>query len=931
MLKSVYFGAMQWNEFRSHIRHFSDTDQERVKIAFEMGKEAHGEQKRKYGDLYFSHPIAVANMLADMGADADTIVAALLHDAIEDTPLTLEDIEKELDHTVSELVDGVTKLDDAEFEKSPTLEGETETLRKIFTFMKQDVRNMVIKLVDRLHNMQTSEYISKERQKSFTQETMDIYVKVAERLCMRDLRDNLEELCLQILEPEPYEKMAQLRKKNKQRCQKVIDAINAALKEANNPLSQKVNVQHEHKAWGKLRAQSATGGAAVTGVSALVIAFICKDMETCYQVFGILHQKWLREKLSFEDFINTPNINGYQGLHTTMIMEDGTRIRCKIRTEEIHEYARKGITTKCFDSEAVGILDYLPWTDRIAILSEDTTDQSAQFWESLQSDILGETIVIHGPNDRTIALPKGATALDGALYLFGEKALNVESIKIDGKDVSFSTPLEHAATIDLILTHKAKVKREWLEWVQTGFATALIRNVLSHRSDRQKIYLGKQLLQEAMTKQALGYLTEFKEEKLLTGFQALGYSTFEDAIIAIADGHLQPSEAISTIFQSNNGSETAIPKKHYCVVSFVLPTISLNELADRFAFVEKKYGIPLSDIQLHPISSNQVNATIRLPLSAEEQQTLANELSAAGAGATNITINPHTSAFHLFSSLLIVLLLWGLDPVFARLLILHDNLTAIDFTLLRFWSLTLTLLIIIAFGQRRKILQPLRLWNPLLWSSAVLLTLVALTTYAALEGGTATHYEIIMTASVLLAATVFGSLSWRKGFTIWALFGFVLLLLWNSPEWNMRSGIFMLLSLVCFTAFLTVSNRYLRQEFIARRRLEYYTAMLTIGSICTIPLIAYVSPAIRDPLTISRVFLFSILFIGLPYFLYYKWSPKQQTNSMIPFAFIMLTVTFVGELILTRQFDVFTMLAYTAMVLTAYLLEKPQKLWSPTG
>jgi len=922
---------MRWVKFRTHIRHLSEADAGRVKQAYALGEKVHEGQKRKSGEPYFTHPIAVAKILADMEADADTLIAALLHDAIEDTPLTLEEVDKTFDSGVRQLIDGVTKLEKEELSDKPTVEEEMETLRKIFTWMEQDVRIMIIKLADRMHNMQTVEFLDPHRQQVFAQQTLDVFVKIADRLCMHDFHNELEALCMVILEPKLYPELERLRTESRKPGEQVVELMQNTMQDFAPEMTRTLQVIYEPKAWNKVRQQYELKGEAITGVSAHTAAFICEEIQGCYEILGVLHRMWNREILSFEDFINAPMINGYQGLHTTVILEDGTRVRCKIRTEEMQTYARKGVTSQCFDSEAVGLLDYIPWTQRITTLSDDTAEYSDQFWESLQSDILGETIVIHGPNDRTIALPKGATALDGVLYLFEEKALNAESIKIDGKDVSFFTPLEHAATIDFTLAHKATVKREWLEWVQTGFATALIRNVLSRRTDRQKIFYGRQLLQEAMTKQELGYLSEFKEEKLLAGLRALGYSTIRDAIIAIADGHLEPSEAISMIFRPKNSSDAAMPKKQYCVVSFVLPMMSLNELADQFAFVEKKYGISLSDIQLHPTTNNQVNATILLALSAQEQQIIEHELSVAITGITNITINPHTSTLHLFSSFLLVLLLWGMDPVFARLLILHDHLTAIDFTLLRFWSLTLIMLIVTSFGQRRKILQPLHVWNPLLWSSAILLTLVALTTYAALEGGTATHYEIVMTASVLLSATVLGSLSCRKGLPILALFGFVLFLLWHSPAWNMQSGIYMLLSLVCFTAFLFVSNRYLQQESIARRRMEYYTAMLTIGSICTLPLLAFVSPAIRNPMTILRVCLFSILFIGLPYYLYYEWSPKQKKNAMIPFAFIMLTVTFIGELILTRQFDWFTLLAFTAMVLTAYLLEKPQKLWSLAG
>ncbi|PIR48915.1 hypothetical protein COU80_01905 [Candidatus Peregrinibacteria bacterium CG10_big_fil_rev_8_21_14_0_10_55_24] len=913
---------MEWSAFKDSIRHLSPADQERVRKAFEMAKDAHRGQQRKSGEPYFIHAVAVAHLLIDMGADADTIIAALLHDTVEDTPLTLAMIAKELDGEVASLINGVTKLDASKLEGHPTLEQEIETLRKIFTTMQQDVRIMVIKLADRMHNMKTIEHLKPERQLSLTQETQTVFVKIADRLSMRDFRDALEELCLGILEPDLLKKLVRLRGENEKNGKKVIETISHTLTKSHPTLAKKCTLHYETKSWGRLRAQLEAEGTAVTGVTSLTVAFSCKDVATCYEVFGALHQQWQRETLSFEDFINSPMINGYQGLHTTIITENGIRIRCKIRTEAMDRYAHKGITTKCFDSEAAGILDYLPWTRRIATLSADTADQSEQFWASLQSDILGDSITVHGPNDKTITLPKGSTALDGALYLFAEKALGVTSISIDGKEVSFFAPLEHAASLDMTIVNTPQVKLEWLEWVNTGYATAMIREALASGSRQKRAAIGKQLLQKAMTKQGLGYLKEFKEDQFLTGLRALGYAKFDAALVAIAEGRLKPSSAIAAMLYTREGKKAAKPTKQPCMVTFTLSALSLHDVADRFSFVTQKYGITLSNIQLAPVGDGRTKIVIHTLLSPEEEQTIINELSAADATAAEISVTPRTSVFHLLSGLFLVLFLWGLDPVFARFLISQHHLTPVDFTLLRFWSLAIALSVVTMLSRRRKLLQPVRIGNPLLWLSSVLLTLIALTTYAALEQGTATHYEILMTTSVLLIATAAGTLSSRKKLILWTLFGSTLLLLRNSTAWNPQSSLFTLLSLVCFSAFLAVSGRYLRQEHIARRRLEYYTAMLIISSILTLPLLVYASELIYDPLVVLQVTLFSTFFIGLPYYLYYEWAPRQEMGSIIPFAYVMLTVTFVGELLLTHEFDEYTLLAFGAMTAVSYFTEK---------
>ena len=235
---------MRWTEFRAHVRHLSTEDLERVRKAFELGKDAHSSQKRKSGEPYFTHPIAVAHLLADMGADSDTIIAALLHDSIEDTHLTLEMIDKEFDGSVTELVDGVTKLEKADLKDKPTLEQETESVRKIFTFMKQDVRIMIIKLVDRLHNMQTVDHLGEERSKEWAQETLDLHVKIADRLSMSEFRDELEALCLQAVDPKLYSELLKMLRKNEKASEKIINELRDALKEKQPNINKVVEIKH---------------------------------------------------------------------------------------------------------------------------------------------------------------------------------------------------------------------------------------------------------------------------------------------------------------------------------------------------------------------------------------------------------------------------------------------------------------------------------------------------------------------------------------------------------------------------------------------------------------------------------------------------------------------------------------------------------------
>ena len=238
---------MQWNVFRSHIAYLSKADITRVSKAFELGAELHKDQKRRSGQLYFTHPIAVAHKLADYHADADTIIAALLHDTVEDTPITLSEIHDQFNGSVAELIDGVTKLTPEDVQGNPALDDNIETLRKLFTYLEKDVRIVIIKLADRLHNMQTVEHLSEKRQISYAQETLDVYVKIADQLSMRDLRDELENLCLSILKPDLCEKLHALDAENERLGKQIIKRITTTL-DKEGVLDNK-QIHFEYKSW----------------------------------------------------------------------------------------------------------------------------------------------------------------------------------------------------------------------------------------------------------------------------------------------------------------------------------------------------------------------------------------------------------------------------------------------------------------------------------------------------------------------------------------------------------------------------------------------------------------------------------------------------------------------------------------------------------
>ncbi|MDD5102772.1 MAG: HD domain-containing protein [Candidatus Peribacteraceae bacterium] len=911
---------MQWQEFQSFLRHLSPADRERVHRAFDLCLSAHEGQVRKSGEPYVTHPIAVALLIAEMGAGVDSLVAALLHDALEDTDLTLDLIEQRFGHTAAALIGGMTKLDDEAVRQHPTLDEEIESLRKMVLLMQEDVRIMVIKLADRLHNMRTVEFLAKDRQISFAQETMDIYVKIAERMSMHDLSDELEALCMAVLEPETFALLTQLRDRNERQAATVLDAMREALYNEPEPLPSDVLVRVERKSWDHLRARLDTETETKSDRSDVTFAFVCTSIPQCYATVGVLHQKWQHEILSFKDFINAPAINGYRGLHTTIILENGTRVRCKIRTQEMQAYAQRGIVTFCFDKKAIGIMEYLPWTERIAPLSKDTADKSQEFWDSLQSDILGKSIFIYGPDDTTIQLPTGATALDGAFYLYKEKALRTKTIKINGKDAPFFSPLSDSASLSLELASQPTVTREWLEWVHTGVAIAAIRSLLGSASRQQKIENGKRILQEAMTKQARGYLKEFKEESLLKGIRTLGYTSLDGAFIAVADGHLQPSVAIAAIFRSSRSRGNLSPEKTLCSVHFSLPSMSIHDLLNRFVFLAEKYGVTLGDVRILPTINQHAKMIARLALSTEEQQFIATELRAVGAG--HVRVVPAYSVARQVVTVILIFALWGFDPIFAHLLLKTHHIAALDLTIIRFFSLLGMSSLLLVWARLHSPLRyaslPLR--SRTLWLSVISLFFVAIFTYASLERTLPSHYTIPMTASGFLLTTIVNRKRWKTMLAAWACFIVgILLLIFSTPSWTLVDIFFTFVAIVAFTVFSIASERYKRLEHVDVRVAQYFFILSFFCTLLALPLLPSAHLLRYAAPVMARMILFSIFFAGLPYYIYYYLLSHREIDFVLRFSFLLIFTTIIGQAIFMHQVASLTFLAGTIVALGAAL------------
>lgn len=904
---------MQWNEFRTDLQYLSEKDLKDIERAFELGKLLHEGQMRKSGEPYFTHPIAVARLLATWKADKDTIIAALLHDTIEDTEATLATIKKEFGPAVETLVDGVTKLNYQDLDGSPSLNERVETLRKMFTLMQEDVRMMVIKLADRLHNMQTIEFRSPNKQKTVAQETLDIYVKIADRLSMFDVSDELESLCLAVLEKDLFQRMQDFREKNQEKSSQMATLVEKMLQETHPVTLENVIVSAEPRTWKKLRRHLQAEEGPVHNVAGAAISLVCKDIDACYLVLGALHQLWQRETLSFQDYINSPQLNGYQGLHTTIILDDGLRVRCKIRTEAMHVYAHKGITTRCFDAESKGLFEYLPWAKRISPLSKDSEDRSDEFWRSLQNDILGDAILIHGQGAHVQLLPTHSHAIDAVFYLYGERGLFTDEIYVDDQRVPFYEELTQTCTVYAKFSDTQKVTLEWLDQTRTGLAAAYIRNALSAHDRSNKIVLGQKLLEEYFHEHRRGFISELDPHSIEMALRDQKHSSLEAIYEQIAEGRMSVEEAEGVLFRRNvSKAKESDMKKHVYALTCEVPGHLKQAVWDLLQYY---YVQSLDTVE----ENAGYTMKIAVSLNEEELRTLMLALDHRIPKRYNLV---RTSArYHRFLLTGLLFILWGVDPAVTYKLLDVTGASPFDMTILFFMTTTTLSGGLLLWVRAHRIVPEARLSlkNRSLWLSAILLFLVILTTYTAMQDTLPSHYTIPMTAAGLLLTSIVNRKHVAVLATTWlTVIAGIFWILMATPSWHWIAIFFTTLSIIVFTGFTLVSENYKRKEHVSLRAAQYFFLLSIVGMALCIPLFAFSTIMGLSLKHIVLIVLSVVLISGLPYYIYYFLLSRKEIDVVLRYSFLIIPGTFISELLIVSTPSWHTLGAAAIVTLGAF-------------
>lgn len=473
---------------------------ERLAKAYQLAAKAHETQKRHSGEPYITHPVAVASVLAEMHMDVETLIAALLHDVIEDTSVTKEEVEQLFGATIAELVDGVSKLTQIEF-KDRT-QAQAENFYKMVLAMSRDIRVIVIKLSDRLHNMRTLQSLVPEKRRRIARETLEIYAPIAHRLGMHLLATELQNLGFAARYPQRYRilqlSVQQVLASQKKILKSVYNVIKAALMKHHLPHCQIIGREKNlYSIYKKIHFKKFKEIRDVYG-----FRIITSDIDTCYRILGIVHSLYKPIPEKFKDYIAIPKANGYQSLHTMLFGPLGIPIEIQIRTHEMDEIAEKGITAHLAYKVGEKMLsnDQLraqQWVKNLLEMQERAAS-SVEFIENVKIDLFPDEVYVFTPKGRIMQLPRGSTVIDFAYAVHTDIGNTCVSAKIDQLPSSLATVLSSGQTIEIITSSRAYPSPEWLNFVVTARARSGIRHFLKTRRHKQAILLGKELLNKAL-------------------------------------------------------------------------------------------------------------------------------------------------------------------------------------------------------------------------------------------------------------------------------------------------------------------------------------------------------------------------------------------------------------------------------------------------
>jgi GTP diphosphokinase / guanosine-3',5'-bis(diphosphate) 3'-diphosphatase len=535
----------------------ADADLGIVRRAYDFSAKAHQGQRRRSGEPYLQHPIAVAGVLTSLKTDVTAIVAALLHDTLEDTVATTEELEKEFGKDVVHLVDGVTKIGKITFKSHE--EKQAENFRKMLLSMADDIRVVLIKLADRLHNMRTLEHLGSAKRQAIAEETLEIYAPLANRLGIGWIKNELEDLCLKHSKPDVYEQLrtrvAKRDEDRQQYIQEVIQLVTKAMQEHALPGQVYGRPKHLYGIYQKMNKQSISFEE-VYDLTALRI--VTDTKMNCYALVGVIHSLWRPVPGRFKDYIAIPKSNLYQSIHTTVVGPKGEHVEFQIRTEEMHRVAECGIAAHWKYKEQGRVADRdsktFGWLHQFVEWHQDLPD-NRQFMDSVKLDLFHDVVYVFTPKGIVKELPKGSTPVDFAYAIHTEVGDHCVGAKVNGKIVPLKHPVESGDTIEILTSPTQTPHKDWLKFVRTSRAKTKIKHWIKLEEQKRSMEIGRRLLESEFRRHSMAPAQMLKSAELATAARQLGYEGTDELIAAVGFGHLPAPDVIEKLTTSTTPHE----------------------------------------------------------------------------------------------------------------------------------------------------------------------------------------------------------------------------------------------------------------------------------------------------------------------------------------------------------------------------------------
>jgi GTP pyrophosphokinase len=553
-------------------------DRTLIERAYQFADRKHGGQIRASGEPYIQHCVSVAQILADLRLPGPAIAAGLLHDVVEDTPVTLEDVQREFGTEISQLVNGVTKLtqlprvlrDDGRLPPVPPADEDArrkaldvETLRKIFLAMGDDVRVVVIKLADRLHNMRTLDHLPAERRKTIAQETQELFAPLANRLGIWQMKWELEDLSFRYVNPQKYKEIAskleERRSDREAMMRAIVDHLKETLAEADISVEVSGRPKHIYSIYRKM-VRKVVPFESVHDIRAVRI--IVKDIPSCYVALGVIHNHWLPLPGEFDDYIASPKDNFYQSLHTSVVYDDGKTLEVQIRTQEMHQNAELGIAAhwrykeegvskrdRAFERRVLWLRSLMDWRQDV--------DDAADFIDGMKTDVLEERVYAFTPKGDVIDLPTGSTPIDFAYHVHTDIGHHCRGARVNGKIVPLEYRLRTGDQVEVITTRSGGPSRDWLNphlgLVKSQRALSKIRQWFKRQDQEQNITIGREMVGRELHRLGVEGIT------FETLAKQIGYATVDDFFAAVGSGDISPARIISKILETEQTGLEIIP------------------------------------------------------------------------------------------------------------------------------------------------------------------------------------------------------------------------------------------------------------------------------------------------------------------------------------------------------------------------------------